>query len=441
MFSKKTLDAWGRQTGFIRRRKIICALDFLALMTVGQLGMKHPSLAGMVEAIKVSISREAMHRRFSPSAVAFMRKCVDFVLKQKASEMTRLRANIIQHFKRILIFDSTGWDISPALRDVLPGSGGGASSANCKIQVCYEYKSGSLDFFDIQPGIVSDNSYTARLPSHLTCGDLLLVDLGYFSLKTFHQIVSMGAFFISRLLIGTKLICPETMKPIDLSALLKKIPLDIHHMNVLMGSEHSKQIKCRLVCLRVTPEVANERRRKLRKRSQKHQSTPSENHLMLADWVLMVTNVPEEWLPAEMLRPFYSLRWQIELLFKQLKSVLCVHHSNTGRADRLRCEIYGKLIMAILLHRIHADINIRLWNTEHRELSMEKLYKRFQERAFIILDLMLVAIEKAIAYLRDEIPRLIKNCMKSRQRSRRSTLEIIQYGQLGSANTTISYAA
>lgn len=403
--------------------------------------MKHPSLAAMVEAIKVAISREAMHRRFSISAVAFMKQCAGFVLKQKTSEMIQIRSNIFQHFRRILIFDSTSWDINPALRDVLPGSGGGASEANCKVQACYEYKSGSLDFFDIQPGIVSDNSYTSRLAAHLQPGDLLLVDPGYFSMKTFHQIVSMGAFFLSRLLVGTKLICPETLKPIDLIGILKKTPLDAHQMHVLMGSEQNRQVQCRMVCLRVSPEVANERRRKLRRRSQKAKSTPSEYHSMLADWTLMVTNVPEKWLSAEMIRPFYSLRWQIELLFKQLKSVLCMHHSNTGRENRLRCEIYGKLIMAVLIHRVHADINVRLWNTRHRELSMEKLYKRFQERAFIILDLLLVSLQKAIAYLQEEIPRLIKNCMKSRQRSRRSTLEIIEYGPLSSANMVVLNAA
>jgi len=81
-----------------------------------------------------------------------------------------------------------------------------------------------------------------------------------------------------------------------------------------------------------------------------------------------------------------------------------------------------------MIHRIHADINIRLWNSKHKELRIEKLYKRIQERAFIILDLLLSSVLKAISYLQEEIPRLIKNCMKSHQRSRRSTLEIIEYG-------------
>ena len=425
---KKTLDQWARQTGFIQRNKILQAFDFLALMTVGQLGMKHPSLAGMVEAINNGMSREGMHRRFSDAAVAFMKKCAQFILAQKGSSMIPLQTNLLQHFNRLLIFDSTGWDINSRLKDVLPGSGGGASSANCKLQVCYEYKTGELKFFDIQPGIVSDNAYTSQLSGHMQLGDLLLIDLGYFKMKTFHQIASTEAFFLSRLLISTKLISVETLKPIDLPGVLKKVKDNIYQMHVIMGAHKKTQVPCRLVCMRVSQDIAKERRRKLKRKSRERGNTISQYHLILADWTLMVTNVPTEWLPSEMVRSLYTLRWQIELLFKQIKSVLCVHKSNTGRENRLRCEIYGKLIMAVMIHRTHADINIRLWNTQRKELSMEKLFKRIQERAFIILDLLLTSLHKAIAYLRAEIPRLIKNCVKLHFKSRRTTLELIEYG-------------
>jgi hypothetical protein len=397
-------------------------------MTVGQLGMKHPSLAGMVEAINNGMSREGMHRRFSDAAVAFMKKCAQFILAQKGSSIIPLQTNLLQHFNRLLIFDSTGWDINSRLKDVLPGSGGGASSANCKLQVCYEYKTGELKFFDIQPGIVSDNAYTSQLSGHMQLGDLLLIDLGYFKMKTFHQIASTEAFFLSRLLISTKLISVETLKPIDLPGVLKKVKDNIYQMHVIMGAHKKTQVPCRLVCMRVGQDIAKERRRKLKRKSRERGNTISQYHLILADWTLMVTNVPTEWLPSEMVRSLYTLRWQIELLFKQIKSVLCVHKSNTGRENRLRCEIYGKLIMAVMIHRTHADINIRLWNTQRKELSMEKLFKRIQERAFIILDLLLTSLHKAIAYLRAEIPRLIKNCVKLHFKSRRTTLELIEYG-------------
>lgn len=412
-------------------------------MTVGQLGIKHPSLAGMVEAIKVKISREGMHRRFTGTAVAFMRRCSEFVLRQKASEMIRLQSKILLHFKRILIFDSTSWDISPELKDVLPGSGGMASDANCKVQACYEYNSGELMFFEITAGTNPDNSYTCHLSSHLQPGDLILFDLGYFCTKTLSNINRIGAYFLCRFLVGTALLNPVTLMPVDLLQTLKKMKGNFDQMKVLMGSKNRGiQVICRLVCLRVPQEIANERRRKMRISAQRKKGrAPSDYHLQLADWTLMVTNVPEERLSPEMMRPFYSLRWQIEILFKQIKTVMCIHKSHTSKENRLLCEIYGKLIMAVMIHRIHADINIRLWNTKRRELSMEKLYKRIQERAFIILDLLLVSLQKAIEYLQEEIPRLIKNCLKSCQRSRRSTLEIIEYGQLNPKITAMLNAA
>lgn len=397
-------------------------------MTVGQLGMKHPSLAGMVEAIRVSLSREAMHYRFTKTAVAFMKICSEFVLMQKVSAMAPLQGSLLKYFNRILIFDSTSWDISPKLKDVLPGSGGGASEANCKMQVCYEYKRGELSFFELTSGITPDGAYTAHLPGHLQRGDLILFDLGYFRMKTFFEISAMGTYFISRLSLGIGLFNPLSCLPLDLYGILKKLKGDVHQMDVIVGSDKKTQVLSRLICLRVSPEIAEQRRRKLRRTSQKKGRTPSQYHLLLADWTLMITNVPSQWLPAEMVRLFYTLRWQIELLFKQLKTVLCIHKSNTGKENRLRCEIYGKLIMAVLIHRVHAEINIRLWNNDKKQLSMEKLYKRIQERAFIILDLLLISLQKAIDYLVTEIPCLIKNCLKSTQLSRRTTLEMLEFG-------------
>jgi hypothetical protein len=107
------------------------------------------------------------------------------------------------------------------------------------VQACYEYKSGSLDFFDIQSGIVSDNAYTSGLANHLRRGDLLIVDLGYFSMKTFHQTVSICAFFLSRLLVGTTLICHETMKPINLPEIFKEEP-DGYPANAHFDGQYAK---------------------------------------------------------------------------------------------------------------------------------------------------------------------------------------------------------
>jgi hypothetical protein len=317
--------------------------------------------------------------------------------------------------------------VDPRLADVLPGSGGAASAANCKLQAGYEYKYGELGFFKIDPGTRPDNAYTTQLPCLLQPGDLALFDQGYFKLETFSQIEKLGAFFLTRFLIKTILRDAETLVPVNLEDMLYRLPGDTHQFQVIMGGKGgNREARCRLICLRVSEQVANERRRRLLKEANKKGRTPSKTHLALCDWTLLVTNVPETELPVEMAWPLYALRWQIELLFKQLKSVLLLHRSQTKNASRLKCEIYGKLILAVLIHRIHAHINTQLWNQARRELSFDKFYKRIQERAFALLHLLLLSVQKAAIYLTAEINRIVKNCLKLQQDSRQTTLETLE---------------
>ena len=127
-----------------------------------------------------------------------------------------------------------------------------------------------------------------------------------------------------------------------------------------------------------------------------------------------------------MVRALYTLRWQIEFLFKQRKSILRVHQSDTTKEPRWHCELYRKLITAVIIHRIHVATNSRLWNTTQRELRMEKLSKRLQERAFSLLRQLLHSTDKAVASLSTEVERLLPSSLKDRQSSRMTTLEILE---------------
>jgi len=128
-------------------------------MTIGQLGMKHPSLAAMVTAIKARISRVALHYRFTKAAADFLLKCLRFALQQKFSHLGAIHTKLLQPFRRVLLVDSSSWDVNEKLRDILPGSGGAASAANCKLQTVYDYKHGVLEFLDVTAGTVPDNRY------------------------------------------------------------------------------------------------------------------------------------------------------------------------------------------------------------------------------------------------------------------------------------------
>lgn len=407
----------------MRRQGKLSAYEFVVLMTVGQLALKHPSLAAMVQAIEAKISREALHQRFTPQAVQFMRACLNHVLNQKCTPPKPLDAKWLRPFPHIRIFDSSSWDVDPRLKTVLPGSGGGASEANCKLQVCYEYKQGELDFFEVSSGNSPDQAYSPALPGLLNPGDLALADLGYFKVKTFRQYHDKGIYFLSRFLVNTTLCHADTGASIDLGDLLRQFKGNCLELNVILGAVKSEQTPCRLIGLRMSEEAANERRRKLHRTAQKKGRTVSQRHLALCDWTLLITNVPGDVLPDRVAYDLYRARWQIELLFKQLKSVMRIHQSDTGIEHRLRCELYGKLILAVLIHRVHAFVQGSLWHSDRQEISFDKLHKRFQERAFLLLHQCLISLKAAVLFLRVEIPRMLRACVKSHQRSRQTTLQ------------------
>jgi len=294
-------------------------------MTIGQVGMKHPSLAGMVTAIDARISRVALHYRFSSAAAAFLLKCLQFVLKQKVSGLGVIDTTLLRPFRRVLLVDSSSWDVNESLCKVLPGSGGAASTANCKLQTAYDYKRGELDFLAVTAGTVPDNRYTEHLPGLLQKDDLLLVDQDYFKLQTLYEIDEKGAFFLTLFLVRTVVQAALTQTPLDLCTHLSRLEGPADEMDVLMGEGlKAPQVPCRLIALRVSEQIANERRRRLKKEAKKKGRAVSTQHLRMCDWTLLITNVPPQWLPLEMVRVLYTVRWQIELLFKQLKSILRV---------------------------------------------------------------------------------------------------------------------
>ncbi|SDA97278.1 Transposase DDE domain-containing protein, partial [Algoriphagus alkaliphilus] len=63
---------------------------------------------------------------------------------------------------------------------------------------------------------------------------------------------------------------------------------------------------------------------------------------------IMVTNVPAEILKGKDIRKVYSLRRQIELIFKTWKSLVTIDEFNTKKIHRFECQLYGKLIWIIL---------------------------------------------------------------------------------------------
>lgn len=393
-------------------------------MVMAQMDGAAPSLASMAGQIQAKLSREGLHLRFSESAVLLLKECLAIALQRKLVP-SQLICKELSSFKAVKILDSSSWDVSEKLKDVLTGSGGSASAANCKVQTIYEYKSGQLNFFDVTSGNIPDQKYSPNIANLINADELAIFDKGYFGIKTLFDIDNKNAFYLTRFVSSTNIFDLEDAQ-IDLSNVLKAHKEDFLELNVTLKKSEIKA-HTRLICLRVPPDVAEKRRRKLNAEAKrKSRSMPSQRLLELCDWTLFITNAPKERISIEKIAHFYALRWQIELIFKQFKSIMKIHHSNTSNHSRLMCQIYGKLIAATLLFQVHANINSQLWNSSSKELSFDKFFKHFTKMAFAISQLLMKSTKAAYQFCYSQLLLSQRICKKNFQKSRPTSLQKLE---------------
>ena len=185
-FATAQVEACARRTGFVRRTSKITGKVFLALVTVGGWSTRKTSLGqlaakGAQLPTPVDFSPEALHQRMTQRAVAFLRALLQRAFAQLHTGDLGCDPDLFAPFTAVHIADSTGFALPPALQELFPGRGGGASRAGAKIQLVWEYLSHSFAHLALVPGTMPDNKYIDTVVRLAQRGALFLFDLGYFS--------------------------------------------------------------------------------------------------------------------------------------------------------------------------------------------------------------------------------------------------------------------
>jgi Transposase DDE domain len=108
----------------------------------------------------------------------------------------------------------------------------------------------------------------------------------------------------------------------------------------------------RLCVIRKSQVAAERAQRKARRKAQTHQREVSADALELSKYVLVLTSLaPEGWSAAQVLE-LYRCRWQIELAFKRLKSLLQLGQLPKQDPASARAWLQLKLLLALIIERL-----------------------------------------------------------------------------------------
>ena len=108
----------------------------------------------------------------------------------------------------------------------------------------------------------------------------------------------------------------------------------------------------RLIAVKRSAWAAALERRALQKRAGKKQKSVSKRASFLAGYFYVWTDTPEEILEPAGVLEWYRCRWQIELCFKRMKSILGLGDLPKKTDASCRAWLHGKMLVALLLERI-----------------------------------------------------------------------------------------
>jgi len=104
----------------------------------------------------------------------------------------------------------------------------------------------------------------------------------------------------------------------------------------------------RLVIMRKSPQATEAARKKLPRQASRKQKKLDPRTLVAAEFLILATSLPNEGYSADEIYAAYRLRWQIELAFKRLKSLLHLDELPTRTPLASRSWLLAHLVLALL---------------------------------------------------------------------------------------------
>jgi hypothetical protein len=189
-------------------------------------------------------------------------------------------------------------------------------------------------------------------------------------------------------------------------------------------------VSCRLLAYRLPEKVVEERRRKALEEARKKGRTLTPDYLNWLAFGLYITNVAQEVLSAKVVRIVYGLRWQVELMFKNWKSLLNIHILKGTRPERIKCILYGRLITITMMTLIASYASWYAEDYLQRELSIPKLIHWLKRKGRFTNALHVGTLEALFNDLRRALPKVLCK-QKRKRRTSRQLLEDYGYDMEG----------
>lgn len=429
-----------RTARWLLRQGKIDAFEFLVGLVFGQMSALRLTLNAQAACCTVPVSRQAVDQRYNERTVSYFRAAFDHCLERSLAHAPSpdIHAALAARFAAIHLLDSTAFDCPASLASLYPGCGGDASAANVKLLLRYEYLRGQFVPVALVPGKRSDQGLAGELPGLVKAGELLIADKAFVKLQALRDIQQAGGYFLMpwpRSVGLWQAQADGTSEELELAAALRASTATQREWPaVQLGAQPDAPVIVRVIAFRLNEASASRARAGLREAQRKQGRTPTAAALELAGWLILLTNAPVEKLPTAAVAYLYRVRWQIELVFKQCKSVLRLDQTEARKnVARVQCEIWARLIGALVFFGWHGHLQAASWARRRAELSFGQVSAHLQLRGLSLAATLIAGGAILRAMLWQVWNHLLLTTRKGRQRKRKTTWQALQENWLDPA--------
>jgi len=347
MFPEEWLRETARETGLIKRERKIDPTIMFWVLTLSFGVRLQRTLASLKreyeKEAKTKLSDSSWYYRFTPELVEFLHQCVIHGIEELAKEPGRNLNKKLERFKDVLIQDSTIVRLHSSLADKFPAVRARKVAAGVKVSVLVSAVANGPKTVALYAEKTAEIK-TLKIGSWIK-DRILLVDLGFYKTQLFARVMENGGYFVSRIKKNMNPVivsieegvlkskregfirktvgeCIEQLSGKDVDAIVKIA----FKRRAYKGKQKNDEMKVRLVA------VYNEEEEK---------------------YHIYITNIQKDVLNAKDIAKLYGARWDIELLFKELKSKYALDILETKNVQAIEALIWTAMLTLIVSRKMY----------------------------------------------------------------------------------------
>ena len=380
IFPEKWIEAKSREVGFIERSRKIDPVGFFWTLVFG-FGLGNArSFAALRRCYQTEIGESivpsSFYDRFTSRLVRFMKAALVHLL-ETASEPTRALKGQLSTFKDVVAIDSTVLKLHSMLAKKYAGTRV-TNKAAAKLNLAMSVTGRGPHTVKIAPERVTEPKIMKI--GRWVKGRLLMFDLGYYCYPAFCRIHKNGGYFISKVKTNTnpilvRLLCSSRDNALDV-----------------------KGQKLRAYLSRLSEETVDAEaigHYRIQTRNGKSTKAGKASFRFVALWnaekkeyQVYVTNVPSDKMDVIDIANAYCLRWEIEIVFRQLKSQFRLSDFPSRKSVAVEALIFASLITLVVSRTFLVELRRRFPHLKER-MPFERWSAIFSEFAVSILHSLL----------------------------------------------------